>query len=179
MIKALKSNKLVTSPIYGKILHLYNEELIEKGKVNNKKFYETHILPEMPNYNMQSWYQFLKKFKSKHGIVAATVHEAFVERAPTITQQQEGQVSKSMLSITEATSRGLTLALNIGHDRLKQIMENPSLMSAKEAADLVFKALKAQDSRMHAVGRIREDNREQEKFERTFSDAAYDNDPIE
>jgi hypothetical protein len=34
--------------------------------------------------------------------------------------------------------------------------------------------MKAQDSRIHALGKVREDKREQDKFDRAFSGAAYE-----
>lgn len=34
--------------------------------------------------------------------------------------------------------------------------------------------MKAQDSRIHALGKVREDSREQVKFERAFNNAAFE-----
>lgn len=169
-MKAAASNRLVNSPCYAKIITRYNEELTAKGKVNNKKFYEEVILPELPGYHLQSWYMFLKRFKTEAGIIAATIHEG----SPASIDSSVGtDLTKTILSNQDATARGIALALNIGTDRLQAIFDNPTQMTAKEAIDLLFKAMKAQDSRIHAVGKVREDNREEEKMNRAFDDAAY------
>lgn len=171
-MRALATNKLATSPAYPKILQQYNERLQRDGKVNNKKFFEEVIKPEIPSYSLQSWYFFLKRFKMQTGLVAA---EVVPSHGGTLADaaESEGAVSRTLLSNQEATAQAIQRALNIGNDRLAQIMENPQLMTAKEAIDLIFKAMKAQDSRIHAIGKVREDNREQERFDRAFSGAAY------
>lgn len=170
-LRARPTNRLVTSPAYEKILHAYNDELQAKGKVNNKKFYEEVISKEIPNYSLQAWYQFLVRFKTEHGLIAAEVVQVVptTEIGPLPPDQQ---LVKTLQSNQAATAAFIQTALNIGADRAKQILEHPELMTAKEAMDFALKAMKAQDSRMHAIGKIREDNREQEKFDRTFSDAA-------
>lgn len=146
---------------------MYNEMLKRDGKVNNKKFYETVVLGEIPDYAMSNWYKFLNRFKTEAGIVAVSPN------APMIRGEDGEALAATMLSNQEATAKALSLALNIGMDRLKDILENPQLMTAKEAVDLVFKAMKAQDSRIHAIGKVREDNREEEKMDRAFSEGAY------
>ena len=168
-MKALSSNRIATSPHYGKILAEYNDQLAKNGRVNNKKFFELVVSPLVPDYSLQAWYQFVNKFRTTAGLVAANVGVA-PRSDPAL---EESKLENTMMTIQQATSLGIQRALNIGAARLKQIMENPELMTAKEAADLLFKGMKAQDSRIHAVGKIREDNREQEKFDRAFDAASY------
>lgn len=169
-MKALPRNILANHPAYAKILHQYNELLVKKGKVNNKLFYEEVILPEIPHYSLQSWYQFLKRFKTQAGLIAAEV----VDTSPAeIKLDGEGKVVASLLSNGQATISLLQSALNISAQAAKDILENPHLLSAKERMEIGLKAMKAQDSRMHAVGKLREDNREQERFDRAFNDASY------
>ncbi len=187
-LSALHTNRLVTHPAYAKILAQYNERLQTNGKVNNKKFYEEVIVPALPGYALQTWYSFLKRFVSPDGIIAAEVlNPRSIEASllqpspavagsgvvPTTSQNAIGEVRKTIASNQDATARGIQLALNIGNDRLKEIIENPQLMSAKDAIDLLFKAMKAQDGRVRAIGKVREDNREQEKFDRAFDNEAY------
>lgn len=171
IFKALSTNTLVNHPAYARILTQYNDLLAKKGKVNNKKFYEEIILPEIPTYNIQSWYYFLGRFKTVSGLAAAEV-------VPPADLQKKEDVSNeligTMMTNQEATVKLIQLALNISAARAQKIMENPHLLSHKEAIDLGLKAMKAQDSRIHAVGKLREDTREQEKFERAFGNAAYD-----
>ena len=180
MLKALSTNTLVNHPSYGKILHAYNLELQEKGKINNLDFYRRIILPEIPNYNKQSWYFFLQRYKIESGLLAVTtkadeaksIVESNIKRSPEV-MQTEGELVKTMIGNKEATAAGISKALNIANSRLSSILANPELMTAKEAVNLLFLAMKAQDSRIHAIGKVREDNREEEKLNRAFSDASY------
>ena len=176
VMRASKRNRLIGSPVYAKILTLYNEELKKAHaagkKINNKKFYEEYVLPDLPGYAMQSWYMFLKRYKTTSGIIAAEVPHELPEGGSSI-MDPDAAITKTVLTNQEATAKALSLALNIGMDRLQAIMENPQMMTAKEAVDLVFKAMKAQDSRIHAIGKVREDNREEEKMDRAFADGAY------
>lgn len=170
MIKAAKSNALVHHPAYAKILHQYNEDLKRDGKVNNKQFFERVIAPEMPNYPMSSWYRFLKRFKLEHGIVEAVLHDG----APrTIDDEAQTPVASTMRSNVIATAEMIQRILNISADAAQKIMDDPSLLTQKERVELGLKAMKAQDSRIHAIGKVREDNREQERFDRAFDGAAF------
>lgn len=166
-MKVLSTNILANHPSFKKIIATYNNILKDEGKVNNKWFYETVILKEIPDYKMSNWYKFLNRFKTEAGIVPIS------PAVPIINDEETKELATTMLDNKTATSKGIALALNIATERLQQIMENPQLMTAKEAIDLLFKAMKAQDSRIHAIGKVREDNREEEKLSRAFSDNAY------
>lgn len=169
-MKTLSTNKLASHPAYAKIMHQYNECLIRDSRVNSKKFYEEMILPEIPSYKIQSWYKFLRRFKTTAGLIAAQV----VNGGPnTIKNSGENDLLNNMASNEVATQLGMRRALNIGADRLKEIFDNPQLMTAKDAAELFFKAMRAQDSRINAISKIRKDTREEEKFQRAFDEAAY------
>lgn len=168
-MRALATNKLASSPYYQKILHLYNEEYIRTGgKMNNLKFYREVILPILPNYHAQSWYQFLRRFKTTAGLVAVRV----VNGGPRpLAGIEENVLQDNLLSNEVATQLGIQRALNIGAGRLKEILDNPQLMTAKDAIELLFKAMRAQDSRIQAVSKIREDTRKQTAFEQAFLNA--------
>lgn len=173
--KVYKNNRLIKSPHYASIIEEYNRQLNEKGKINDKEFYRTIVAPLMPGYSVQTWYQFLRKFRSDLGhIIPANSTLVAPPKSDKTAGEVNAQLAKTMMSNKEATDKAIGLALNIGAERLRELQENPQLMSAKEAVDLIFKAMKAQDSRIHAVGKIREDNREQEKFDRAFGNAAYE-----
>lgn len=168
-LKALKTNILVNHPSYLKIITQYNEELKRRGKVNDKRFLEEVIATEIPHYSLMSWYQFLRRFKTNAGIIASETLSATSD-VPTA----DANLAKTLLSNQAATASFIQAALNIGADRAKMILENPALLTAKEALDLSIRAMKAQDSRIHAVGKIREDNREQERFDKAFDNSAYE-----
>ncbi len=169
-MKALSTNKLAASPAYSRILHEYNEILTREGKVNNFKFYREVILPVLPKYHLQSWYQFLRRFKTTIGLVAVQV----VRQSPNaIVGDGENRLENTLLSNEIASQLGIQRALNIGAERLKELLENPQLMTAKDAIDLLFKAMKAQDSRVNAVAKIKQQSRKEIEFEKSFNDAAY------
>ncbi|MFA5792171.1 MAG: hypothetical protein WC884_04025 [Candidatus Paceibacterota bacterium] len=169
-MKTLSTNRLAGSHYYREILHEYNQQLKLSGKVNNLKFYREVILPLIPNYHIQSWYQFLHRFKAPADFVLAEARNLSIKDQ---LKKEKNKLHVTLLSNETATSLGIQRALNIAADRLIEIMENPQLMSAKDAVDLLFKAMKAQDSRIHAIGKIREDNRKEDMFERVFSEVAY------
>ncbi len=89
----------------------------------------------------------------------------------SLANGEENTLQNNLLSNEMATQLGIQRALNIGASRLKEILENPQLMTAKDAIELLFKAMKAQDSRIHAASKIREDNRQQTMFEQAFIEA--------
>jgi len=169
---ALSTNKLASSPEYQKILHLYNTEFERcGGKVNNLKFYREVILPLLPKYHLQSWYQFLRRFKTNAGLLEAKVVKS---GSRSVCKIEEERLKQNILSNQEATSRAINIILNIATRAAEKALINPDeFLTAKEAIELGFKAMKAQDSRVHAIGKIREDNREEEKLQRAFNDAMY------
>lgn len=167
-MKVLSTNILANHPAYGKIIATYNRMLKEEGSVNNKNFYETIVLPEIPGYKMSNWYKFLNRFKTEAGIVPVS------PIAPVVIGDSGKELAATMLSNQQATAKLIQSMLNISADAAAKIADDPSLLTAKERAELGLKAMKAQDSRIHAVGKLREDNREQERFERAFDGAAYE-----
>jgi hypothetical protein len=172
--KAYKTNKLATHLAYPKIMLQYNEWLKRDLKVNNKKFWEEVIRKEIPSYSLISWYKFLNKFKSDIGLKEVEVmpHPGNPNLAPVAIA--EGEVALAMLSNQEALQVSIAAAMNISAAALKEIMENPELIPAEKRAELFLKVMKAQDSRVKAIGTIRADNRDQERFERAMDSAAFD-----
>lgn len=178
--KILSTNKLATSPHFPEIIAEYTRLFKETaGKVNEKKFYEEVILPRIPDYKLMSLYQFLRRFKDENGIVVLSELSAAAPSplAPGAESTPAGaavtELKKVMLSNQQATAAFVQSALNISADAAANILANPHLLSEKEKVLLGIKIMKAQDSRIHAIGKIREDNREQEKFDRAFDQAAY------
>lgn len=166
-MRVLSTNILVNHPAYLKLMSAYNEMLKRDGRVNDKKFYEEVVLKEIPEYKMSSWYKFLRRFKTEAGIVP--VHPS----APVLHGEEGMALAKTMLTNNEALQTSIAHALNISAAALKDIMENPELIPAEKRAELFLKVMKAQDSRVKAVGAIRADNREQERFDRSMDSAMF------
>lgn len=168
-------NKLVGSPHYGTILREYNKQYQETGRVQGRKFYNEIIHPILPDYSLSAWYQFIRKFKNEAGLEVLNKFEPkeLIPGDPAIEE-------RSFKSNQEAMSSGISDALTLGatfyNALLKKYQETPDQLETWERkilADSLFKAMKAQDSRIHAIGKIKESNREEEKMDRVFNDASY------
>lgn len=173
--RALSNNTLATSKFYGQILHEYNLRFIRDGVVNGRRFFFEVIAPLLPEYKMQSWYQFLRRFKTANGLAAAQVGVAPIMGLQE-KRAEENDFQKNLVASEVATHKGINLALNLGMQRLMKLVEDPdevAKMSGKDVIDLLFKAMKAQDSRIHAIGKIKEDDREEKKFNRVFNQGIY------
>lgn len=170
--RALKNNRMVHSPHYATILKEYNTRLERGDKISNRQFYFEVVSGLIPNYSIVSWYAFLKKFNTSSGLMAANTM-ALQTTGEENLGKEAATFSRNMMTNAEATQKLIAGSLNISAEAVKKLLENPELLTAKERIEIGLKAMKAQDSRIHAVGKIREDNREQEKFERAFDDSAY------
>jgi len=169
----IKTNKLMSSEHALRILNEYNDMLKRDGKINRLAFYRNNILPLIPDYDQNSWYAFLKRVYKQNGSSRLPI------KLPS-EQQVEGtyavnELQKTIVSNDQATQKGIAHALNLGakfYERIwKKFEEDPDSLSQFEqrlVADSMFKAMKSQDSRIHAIGKIKEDSREEAKFERAF-----------
>lgn len=169
--RALSNNRMANSPHYGKILKEYNDRFERDGKVNNLAFYKEIVAPLIPGYGLASWYQFMNRFKTTAGLAVANV---MVSQPSTPAGPETIRLENTMMSNQAATQKGIQTALTIGARAMNELLENVHLLSPKDRAELLFKAMKAQDSRIHSLGKIREDNREQARFDRAFDSAAYE-----
>jgi hypothetical protein len=164
---------IAKDPQFATILAQYRQQFIASGgKVNEKKFFEEYIHPLKPDYRMRNWYNFINKFKKQTGMVAALAVEA-ASIGPVLTEEKK--LETVMMSNETATALGIRAALNIGAKALESIVNDPSIlltMTVKERADFLFKAMKSQDSRIHAIGKLKEDGREEAKFNKTFGSGA-------
>lgn len=164
------NNRLTTSLFYGEILKEFNVWFARDGKVNNKKFYREIVVPRVPKYSYEAFRQFIKKFETSAGLEVAFLGQLHKDTLPSL---EENKVILNLRDSAVATREGIARALNIGVDALNEIIEHPEILSPKDRAELLFKAMKAQDSRIGATAKIRADVREQAKFNKTFSRAAY------
>lgn len=167
----LTRNRLTTSPYYADIICEYNNRLKKDGKVNVKRFHQEVIEPRIPAYKLAAWYKFLNKFETSAGLLAERATLVLTPRSDA--RSVEGELVDNLQDAAAATRIGIQRALAIGNEALKELLENPELMSSEKRADLLFKAMKAQDSRIQTVTMIRRDQREDKVFQKVFSEAAY------
>lgn len=178
MIRARSTNILVSSPVYPRILEEYNAQFkATGGRVNNRKFWDEVIHPVLPTYNINTWFSFIRRFKSDSlGMIPARPLDAGITKPP----EQEIELHQNLLSNEIATQKGIKSALNLGAkfyedlwQKYQTAPETLTLFEQRILADSLHKAMKSQDSRIHAIGKMKEDSREQAKFERAFEGAAF------
>mgnify|MGYP001574176003 CR=1 FL=1 len=168
-----KNNQLAQSSSYASILNAYNELFRTNGKVNGKEFWRETIIPILPNYSYDAWKNFLKRFKTEAGLAAASVVYVQNQVPSVMAPDMERKVLANLKSADLATREGIARALNIGYEALQEIIENPNLSNPLDRADLLFKAMKAQDSRVIAAAKVNKERRETQKFNRMFDAASY------
>lgn len=176
-------NTLVISPHYAEILKEYNKQYTEKkGKMNDGKFFKEFIEPRVPGYKLMTWYKFLRRWKDASGLsVLAKIplqpEQPHIGELSDVEEQQL-ELKKTFLANEQATQQGIQNALNLGALFYAELWRKYSTglplttFEQKCLADALFKAMKSQDSRIHAIGKIKQDNRDEERFNRAFGDAA-------
>jgi len=163
------SNALVKSPHHDTIMGAYYEMKKANGKVDLVSFHAEHVVPLLADFKYESFRQYIRKVEDPQFNPTVTGPDGLPVPASDTVFRLQNLIKKS----SQSTREGIALALGIGLETLEGIAAGTVLMSAKERTDLLFKAMKAQDSRIAATRMIRQDNREQAIFENVFSDAAY------
>lgn len=173
-------------PKISEIISTYNEWLKRDGKVKAKTFHREVILPIAPEASLSGWYDFLRRFRSEDGAITeqpetgnkdvATI-EDYPDNAPAALVTSVEEVKKTLLTMNEATKSVMALAMNISVQALQEMIENPESVPLAKRAELFAKVMKAQDSRVmtqvKALGQMRNDEREQQRFERMMETGAY------
>lgn len=171
-----KKNRLARSEHFEEIIRLYREQFeASGGKLNEGIFYKQHIAPRVPGFKLNSWYQFLRRFRnSDRTISLQKVNDSAKE--VIIEKKSETALANTILDNQTATQKGISIALTLGAQALEELLSKPELLAKltpAQRAKFLFDAMKAQDSRIKAIRTIREDNRDQQKFDHAFSGAAY------
>lgn len=157
-------NALVKSPHYDEVIGKYADRYRVNGYVPVVDFYKEVVAPLVPEMKYESFRVFIRKFE----------RDALAGKTQVMPEGSKTKKAvRVLLKGDEATRRGIELMLNIGQDALAEIAEKPEILSAKERAALLPIAMRAQDSRINAMARVRQDKRDQLAFEHVFGDAAY------
>lgn len=157
------------SPHYTRILTEYNTQLKELGKVNASKFYYEVVAPLISDYSLSAWHKFLKDFRVAGEIVAMKTLDNLAPNDP----HAEDNLQTNLMTREAATRVGLLTSLNLGAKRIQEAMKNPENLTFKEGMQLFFGAMKAEDSRIVAIGKVRKDLRDEELFHRALEEDAY------
>lgn len=168
MRRITKRNVLVNSPHYSVILTEYNSRS-KLGKVNATKFYYEVIAPAVTGYSLSAWYKFLKDFKVAGDLVAVKTVETLTNNDP----DAEKTLLNNLATRESATRTGLLAALNLGSKAIQQALKEPEKITLADGMKLLFGAMKAEDSRIVAIGKVRKDLRDEELFNKAMDDETY------
>lgn len=171
--RAYASNRLASHLAYPKILSEYNARLARDGKVNAKKFYEEIVSKEIRDYSMSAWYQFLKRFETPQGLSVMGVKPREGSLTTSEGAPVEDETKIIIVDNQRATADMIQRVLNISAHAAQAVLDDPDLIPYEKRIELGLKVMKAQDSRVKAIGGMRADMRDQERFERAQDSAAY------
>lgn len=180
-------NSLAISPHHDAIMEKYYELKRQHGNVNLVTFHNECVAPYVENFPYESFRRYIRRLEKIAAEKAQEVdseEELPPEIAKDLPRDQQlvavmptkddlEKLKENILNMSDATRESLAIALNIGLSTLTDIATGKVQMSAKDRVDLLFKAMKAQDSRVATAAKLRKDNREQAAFEREFGEAAY------
>jgi len=180
-----RDNKLVKSAHYASILRKITEETVKypEGKFPVAKFFRLYVEPAVPNYNLRAFRAFLKVFDKQADQMATRALERINSGGKSDGRIEsdmkiENSSQRIIADAKTSTRLGIARALQVGSDALAQILEDPESMSLAERTDILFRAMRAQDSRIVATAQIRKDAREEKAFQKVFGEAIYDDDEI-
>lgn len=178
-IRFQTTNKLTSSPHFPEIINKYQALLARDGRVNSGKFYLEHVKPFIPNYSVNSFYQFIRKFKTvpnRTGMIAGNPIEKYTpvsSENPSAGTEALTNLQHTFTTNQEATAAIVAAALQISADALVKVLNDPNSLSLKDRIALGATIMKSQDSRVRAIATMKQDKREQDKAERAFQNAAY------
>ncbi len=158
-------NALAKSPHYDDVMREYGRQMNDAGQVPLAEFFKKHVAPIVPEMRYESFRVFIRKFEMDS---LRDGNKDFMPLTPSATG-----VMKKLMKGDEATRKGIELMLNIGASALEEIAAHPEKLTPKERVQLLPIAMRAQDSRINAMARVRQDKRDQLAFEHVFGDAAY------
>ncbi len=177
-------NRLTLSPHYGAIMEKFRAEFERTyGHVVLKSFYVEHIAPILPTFSYCSFTQFMKQVTADPSALPKIVApppsplDGVVIKPPTAAELIEAENAKIQAMIpklNENAKRGIALMIGIGLDALEDLARHPEQLSATERAKLLPLAMRAQDSRVSSIAKVRQEARDQKAFDRAFNSAVYD-----
>ena len=140
---------------------MYETELRRNGKVMLSRFHREKVQPLIPGLSYPAFLERMKRVRKR--TAQKTVQKTINEESITAISE-----------VQEDTIRTLSNILRIGADTIRQIIEDPDSLSPKDKLDLFFKAMKAQDSRMVTIAKVKREDREATRFMEKFAEQAYD-----
>jgi hypothetical protein len=174
------SNRLTSSPHFPQIINEYQRLLARDGRVNGTKFYDEQVKPLINEYSRVSFYKFLRRFKdgpNRTGVINQNAIDAYQPVSidnPSAGTEALLNLQKTFTTNQEATAAIVAAALKISADALIKVLNNPESLSLKDRIALGAQIMKSQDSRVRAIATVKQDKREQDKAERAFQNAAYE-----
>ena len=170
------TNSVINHAKYQEIAALLRERIVAGGgKVNAAKFYREVIASEAPDITYKAWTHYMAKLKAIDPGFESLASPKTLSPAIAATVD----ISTIIADGRRATESGLNSMIHIGAKALESIIRDPALMERlplKDRIMLLPLAMKAQDSRVHAIGRMKDDRRAEEKFNRLLNNGTYKKD---
>lgn len=180
------ANRLTLSPHYASIMEKYRAEFQKSGRVALKTFHEENIKPILPGFSYVSFCQFMRRAQ----IDAEQKSEGIEAPLPTVgpgaatpalpvgttdpVVAHTAKIAEMMANMNANTKKGLALMIGIGLSALEEIAKDPSQLSARDRGLLLAAAMKAQDSRVGAIAKVKQEARDEAAFNRALNTAIYD-----
>ena len=152
---------LLSAPCFNAVC----EEFLRRSRiqrVNSAEFFVEYVLPRIPEATKGPWMN-----------MAASLRKSLEKKFNKPLSEIKKDFILTRLNSAVATQKGIHYALNIGYSALQSVVEDSSLMPLKDRIALLFSAMNAQNNRVNAIAALRKDNREEKRFQKSFTDAAY------
>ena len=149
---------------------------LSNGTAHANQFYEDVVFKHCPDTKRKTWLNLAiklkKSFEAKRELIAINQD---TELLSVDGKSNAANNPNAMVKSELATLAGVKTALNIGYEALRQIRANPSILPIKDRAELLFRAMAAQNERIKALATMKQEEREEKKFQKSFAEAAYRN----
>lgn len=166
---------------------LYEKEVVN-GSNDISNFYKETVTKLIPGYSRGAFYKMVNRYGGRGlrpisfirdasgAITAFELTEAKpgdADLSPSITAPAS---SGPVFDPARSTSRGIEAALAIGTRALEEMLTDTDAlakMTPKDRAELLFKAMRAQDARVNVAINARREVRAHKAFQHAFDEAAY------
>lgn len=163
------NNKFFNSPAFEEVMKEYTQQLQALGNVNLTKFYRDFVSKRIPGLSYASFYRSIRRLNNQK--LLESQNNALTETNSKLSVIKSAQ--QTQIDIANETRAGVAKAIAIGQAALEEILNNPDLIPIEKRAELLFKAMRAQDSRVIAIAAAKRSKREEQTFQHAFREAAY------
>lgn len=169
---------IVSHPNFVALVTEYNDAF-RSPDFKTARFHRDRVQQLIPGYDRTSFYNLVRNYSGLNGFVPVSDERGVIvnlqrnENLPTTKWHEERIPTNEGQAAAAITRRGIDAALKAGADALERIAEENNILPPEKKADLMFKAMRAQNARMNVTLAMRREARADVSFQRAFSDAAF------